>query len=109
MLCQKKESPIPSPVEQGTDLAGEGDEHLEFRPFVMKKSYPRTLLLVKERASRSRNGLDIDLNLMIGLRLRRPSTPSGYSGETGHSFRFKTATDRSEATLDSHYTSLWPE
>jgi len=33
----------------------------------------------------------------------------GYSGETGHSFRFKTATDRSEATLDGHYTSLWPE
>jgi len=33
----------------------------------------------------------------------------GYSGETGHSFRFKTATDRSEATLDGHYTSLRPE
>ena len=32
-----------------------------------------------------------------------------YSGETGHSFRFKTATCRSEATLDDHYTSLWPE
>jgi hypothetical protein len=34
---------------------------------------------------------------------------SVYSGETGHLFRFKTATDRSEATLDGHYTSLWPE
>jgi hypothetical protein len=32
-----------------------------------------------------------------------------YSGETGHSFRFKAATDRSEATPDGHYTSLWPE
>jgi hypothetical protein len=37
------------------------------------------------------------------------SSLSVYSGETGHSFRFKTATDRSEATLDDHYTSLWPE
>jgi hypothetical protein len=32
-----------------------------------------------------------------------------YSGESGHLFRFKPDTDRSEATLDAHYTSLWPE
>ena len=32
-----------------------------------------------------------------------------YSGQSGHLFRFKPATDRSEATLDAHYTSLWPE
>jgi hypothetical protein len=32
-----------------------------------------------------------------------------YSGQSGHLFRFKAATDRSEATLDDHYTSLWPE
>jgi len=32
-----------------------------------------------------------------------------YSGQSGHLFRFKAATDRSEATLDAHYTSLWPE
>jgi hypothetical protein len=38
-----------------------------------------------------------------------PRLLPGYSGQTGHSFRFKTATDRSEATLDGHYTSLWPE
>jgi hypothetical protein len=32
-----------------------------------------------------------------------------YSDDLGHLFRFKTATDRNVATLDSHYTSLWPE
>jgi serine/threonine protein kinase len=32
-----------------------------------------------------------------------------YSGQSGHLFRFKAATDRSEATLAAHYTSLWPE
>jgi hypothetical protein len=32
-----------------------------------------------------------------------------YSGESGHLFRFKPDTDRSEATVDAHYTSLWPE
>jgi hypothetical protein len=36
-------------------------------------------------------------------------TYSVYSGQSGHLFRFKAATDRSEATLDAHYTSLWPE
>jgi hypothetical protein len=32
-----------------------------------------------------------------------------YSGESGHLFRLKPDTDRSEATLAAHYTSLWPE
>jgi hypothetical protein len=32
-----------------------------------------------------------------------------YSGQSGHLFRFKPDTDRSEATLAAHYTSLWPE
>jgi DNA polymerase III epsilon subunit-like protein len=42
-------------------------------------------------------------------RLIRPPRQTVYSGESGHLFRFKPATDRSEATLDGHYTSLWPE
>ena len=32
-----------------------------------------------------------------------------YSDETGHCFRFIPDTFRSEATLEFHYTSEWPE
>ena len=62
--------------------------------FLIEVTSSRLLLITNEGHYPS-NGLDIIDN--------------GYSGETGHSFRFKTATDRSEATLDGHYTSLWPE
>jgi len=40
---------------------------------------------------------------------RRPGSVGAYSGETVYLFRFNPATDRSEATLGGHYTSLWPE
>ena len=46
-------------------------------------------------------------------RLQAGGLPCGsrgvYSGQSGYLFRFKPATNRSEATLDAHYTSLWPE
>jgi DNA-binding response OmpR family regulator len=33
---------------------------------------------------------------------------TAYSGDTGHRFRRKLATCRSEATLGFHFTSGWP-
>jgi hypothetical protein len=44
---------------------------------------------------------------ILDLGVENPETV--YSGQSGHRFRFKPDTDRSEATLAVHYTSLWPE
>ena len=42
-------------------------------------------------------------------RQRAGPPENAHSGETGHRIRFKQATRRSEATLDFHYRSLWPD
>ena len=46
---------------------------------------------------RTKKGIAMDIRHLV------------YSGQSGRRFRFKPDTDRSEATLAAHYTSLWPE
>ena len=84
----------PPGKDRGVDIIAHNDP--------LGTRIPRLKVQVKRREETTKaEGLRSFLSVL--------GTNDGYSGETGHSFRFKAATDRSEATLDGHYTSLWPE